>query len=95
MIQDHCSTPQISPDYITMTAALQQAKQPLKEIGGILSEKKKTPHRWPTCLNRTPPKVAFRNNNIYIVQKAEDKYCYEELQEPQEKNMKVFFINYK
>ena len=59
--------PQTSPDYIKMTAAPQQVKESLKEVRGILPEKKKMPCGWPTCLKRTPPKVAFRNNDIYAV----------------------------
>ena len=81
MIQNNCPTPQTSPDYITMTAAPEQAKQPLKEVRGILPKKKKMPYGWPTCLKRITPKVAFRNNEKYNVQKAEDEHHYEEPQD--------------
>ena len=94
MIQNNCPTSQTSPDYLTMIAALEQMKQPLKEIKGILPEKKKMPHGWPACLKRTPPKVAFRYNDICIIQKGEDEHHYKEPkepQEPQEKNMRVFY----
>ena len=43
MIQNNYPSPQTSPDYLTMIAALEQMKQPLKEIRGILPEKKKMP----------------------------------------------------
>ena len=36
------------------------------EIQGILPDKR-TPHGWPTCLKKQPPRVAFRNNDIYMV----------------------------
>ena len=51
-------------------------------------------YRWPACLKRAPPKVAFRNNGIYMVQMDEDDHYYKkpkEPQEPQEKNMRVFY----
>ena len=92
MIQNNCSTPQTSSDYIKMVATPEQAKQFLKDIRGILPMKKKMPHGWPACLKRTPPNVAFRNNDVYNMQKAEEEHHYEEPQEPQEKsNMRVFY----
>lgn len=84
MIQNNCPTPQTSPTYLTMVTATEQMKQPMKEIRGILPEKKKTPHGWPLCLKRTCPKVAFRNNDIYIISRDEDDHHYEEPKEPQE-----------
>ena len=50
MIQNSCPTPQTSPDYIMMVASPQQAQQTVKEIKGILPEKKKMPCRWQKCL---------------------------------------------
>ena len=76
-----------------MVTASEPTKQPLKVVRGILPEKK-MPHGWPACLKKTPPKVAFQNNDIYIAQKDEDDHHYEEpkeTQEPQEKNMRVFY----
>ena len=86
MIQNFCPTSQTSPDYLVMTAAAEPVKQPLREIRGILLEKKKTPHGWLACLKKTPPKVAFRNNDIYLVRSSdEDDHNYEEPKEPQER----------
>ena len=46
----------------------------------------------PKCLKRSPPKIAFQNNDIYNIEKAEDHH-YEEPHEPQEKdNNRVFLI---
>ena len=43
------------------------------------------------CLKRLPLKITFRNNGIYNVRKAEDRY-YDEQQEPKEKdNSRVNF----
>ena len=82
MIQNNCPTLQTSPTYLTMVTATEQMKQLMKEIRGILPEKKKTPCRWPVCLKRTPPKV------------DEGDHHYEEPKEPQESqetNMTVFY----
>ena len=57
------------------------------EIQEILPEKRRTPHRWPTCPKKQPPRVAFRNNDIYMVN-GEDSDPYEE---PQERNVRVFY----
>ena len=53
------------------------AKPHRNEIQGILPDKRRVPHGWPACLRRQPPRVAFRNNDIYIVDDEE----YEELRE--------------
>ena len=82
-------TPQKSPDYVTMVASPQQANQPMKEVRGILPKKRKIPHGWLKCLKRSPPKITFWKNNIYNMQKEEDHH-YEEPQEPQENNNRVF-----
>ena len=47
----------------------------------------RTPHGWPTCLKKQPPRVAFRNNDIYMVN-GEESDPYEE---PQERNVRVFY----
>ena len=85
MIQNFCPTPQTSPNYLAMTAASEPVKQPLREIRGILPEKKKILYCWLACLKKMPPNVAFRNNDIYLVRSSdEDDHHYEEPKEPQE-----------
>ena len=57
------------------------------EIWGILPDKRRTPHRWPACLKKQPPKVAFKNNDIYMINdKESDPY-----KEPQERNVRVLY----
>ena len=57
------------------------------EIWGILLDKRRTPCGWPACLKKQPPRVAFRNNSIYILNGEEsDPY-----KEPQERNVRVFY----
>ena len=54
--QGHFPTPQNSPTYIAMSAAAAvPAKLHQAEIWGILLDKRRTPHRWPTCLKKQPP----------------------------------------
>ena len=36
------------------------------KVRGILPDKRRVPHGWPACLRRQPPRVAFRNNDIYL-----------------------------
>ena len=50
--------------------------------GGILPDKRRVPCGWSACLRRQPPRVAFRNNDIYVV---ED----EDYEEPRERHPKV------
>ena len=65
--QGHCPTPQNSPTYLVMNAAAAAAAKPHRtEIWGILPDKRKAPCGWPACLRRQPPRVAFKNNDIYI-----------------------------
>ena len=47
----------------------------------ILLDKRRVPHGWPACLRRQPPREAFRNNDIYVIDDEEDK----ELRERQPK----------
>ena len=78
--QEHCPTPQTSPTYLAMNATAVLAKPHQMEIQGILPDKRRTPSGWPTCLKKQPPRVAFRNNDIYVVNGEEgDPY-----KEPQE-----------
>ena len=87
MTQGHCPTPQTSPTYIAMNATAVPAKPHGMEIWGILLDKRRTPHGWPACLKKQPPRVAFRNNDIYIVNGEEiDPY-----EEPQERNVRVLY----
>ena len=51
------------------------------EIWGTLPDKR-VPHGWPACLRRQPPRVAFQNNDIYVVDD-------EEYEEPRERHPKV------
>ena len=86
--QGHCPTPQTSPTYIAMNAAAAVPAKPHQmEIQGILPDKRRTPHGWPACLKKQPPRVAFRNNDIYMVN-GEESDPYEE---PQERNIRVFY----
>ena len=86
MTQGHCPTPQNSPTYLAMNAvAVAPAKPHRTEICGILLDKRKRPYGWPSCLRRQPPRVAFKNNNIYMVN-DEEASNYEE---PRERHPKV------
>ena len=53
------------------------AKPHRTKIQGILPDKRKVPHGWPACLRRQPPRVAFKNNDIYMVN-DEEVNSYEE-----------------
>ena len=77
--QEQCPTPQNSPMHTPKSSvtATAPAKPHRNEIQGILLDKRRVPHVWPACLRRQPPRVAFRNNDIYIVDDEE----YEELRE--------------
>ena len=67
------------------TAAAVRAKPHRTEIWGILPDKRKVPHGWPACLRRQPPRVAFTNNDIHVVN-DEESSNYEE---PRERCPKV------
>ena len=85
MTQEQCPTPQNSPTYIPMktpAASAVTAKPHRNKIQGILLDKRKVPCRWPACLRRQPPRVTFRNNDIYIIDD-------EEYEEPKERHPKV------
>ena len=88
MTQEHCPTPQNSPTYLPMTAAATTPTKPHRtEIWGILPNKKRVPHRWPTCLRKQPPRVTFKNNDIYMVNDGEsDTY-----KEPKERHPRVMY----
>ena len=86
MTQGHSTTPQNSPTYLPMNAvAATPAKLQRTKIQGILLDKRRVPYGWPACLRRQPPRVAFRNNDIYMVNDEEgDVY-----EEPRERHPKV------
>ena len=88
MTQGPCPTPQTSPSYLAMNVATGSTKPHCDEIWGILPEKRKTPHGWPACLKKQPPRAAFWNNDIYVVNNGEESNHYEE---PQERNVRVFY----
>ena len=70
------------PGYMAMNHAVMGIpKAPLPEIRSLLTEKRKIPIRWPTCLNRSPPKVAFNSNDIYMKNMENGENFYEEHQE--------------
>ena len=77
--QGHCPTHQTSHTYIAMNATAVSAKPHQMEIWGVLPDKR-TLHGWPTFLKKQPPRVAFRNNDIYMVN-SEESDPYEETQE--------------
>ena len=86
LTQGHCPTPQNSPTYLAMNAlAVAPVKPHRTEIRDILPDKRKVPHGWPACLRRQPPRVAFKNNDIYMVN-DEEPSNYEE---PSERHPKV------
>ena len=57
------------------------------EIQGILPDRKRVPHRWPAFLRKQPPRVAFKNNDIYMINNEESD-TYEELNE---RNLRVMY----
>ena len=59
--QEQCPTPQNSPTHTPKSPA----KPHRNEIQWILPDKRRVPYGWPACLRRQPPRVAFRNNDIY------------------------------
>ena len=78
---EQCPTPQNSPTHASKPP-VSPAKPLRNEVWGILPDKRRVPHGWPACLRRQPPRVAFRNNDIYIIDD-------EEYEEPRERQPKV------
>ena len=79
--QGHYPTPQNSPTYLPMNVVASTPPKPHRtEIQGILPDKRRVPCGWPTCFRRQPPRVAFRNNDICMVN-DEESDIYEELRE--------------
>ena len=83
LTQGQCPTAQNSPTPVqkNSTAAAIPAKPHRNEIQGILPDKRKVPHAWPACLRRQPPRVAFKNNDIYVIDDDDESSNYEELRE--------------
>ena len=78
---EQCPTPQNSPTH-TSKPPVSPTKPHGNEIRGVLPDKKRVPRGWPVCLRRQPLRVAFRNNDIYVID--DEKY-----EEPRERNYKV------
>ena len=88
VMQGHCPTHQNSPTYIAINAAAATPATPHRtEIQGILPDKRRIPSRWPTCIKKQPPRVAFKNNNIYMIN-DEESNTYDELKE---RNLRVMY----
>ena len=68
-------------------AAATPAKPHQTEIQGILPDNRRIHHRWPTCLRKQPPRVAFKNNDIYMVNDEE----HDTYEEPKERNLRVMY----
>ena len=71
---ENCPTPQNSPTHMAKLT-VSPVKPHRNEVWGILPDRRRVPRGWPACLQRQPPRVAFRNNDIYVVEDED----YEEL----------------
>ena len=69
---EQCPTPQNSPTH-TSKPPVSPAKLHRNEVWGNLRDKRRVPHGWPACLRRQPPRVAFQNNGIYVIDNEEYK----------------------
>ena len=78
---EQCPTPQNSPTHMAKLP-VSPVKPHRNEVQRILPDKRRVPNGWPVCLRRQPPRVAFRNNDIYFI---ED----EDYEEPRERQPKV------
>ena len=88
MTQGHCPTPLTSPILHSHECDGSTCKNPSSEnLGNPPGQNKNTPWMVCTCLKKQPTRVAFRNNDIYMVNGEEsDPY-----KEPQERNVRVFY----
>ena len=85
---DTASHLQNSHTYLPMnTTAAAPTKSHRTKIQGILPDKRKVPHGWPACLRRQPPWVAFKNNDIYMINDEEGN----NYEEPRERHPKVHY----
>ena len=78
---EQCPKPQNSPAHASKPP-VSPTKPHRNEIWGVLPDKRRVPHGWPACLRRQPPRLAFRNNDIYVVDD-------EDYEEPRERHPKV------
>ena len=81
---EQCPTAQNSPTHTpkSSVSTTPPAIPHRNEVWGILPDKRRVPHGWPACLRRQPPRVAFQNNDIYVVDD-------EEYKEPRERQPRV------
>ena len=81
LIQNNAPTPQNSPTHMPKTVAV-PAKPHRNEIWGTLLDKRRVPQMDGQLVSEgSHPGVAFRNNDIYVVD-------YEEYKEPRERQPK-------
>ena len=75
IIPEQCPTPQNSPRHTpkSSVSTTPPAKPHRSEVWGILPDKRRVPRGWPACLRRQPPRVAFRNNDIYVIEDEEPR----------------------
>ena len=80
IISEQFPTPQNNPIHTprSSVSTTPPAKPHRNEVQGTLLDKRRVPHGWPACLRRQPPRVASRNNDIYVIEDKE----YEELRDP-------------
>ena len=78
---EQCPTPQNSPTHTSKPPVL-PTKPHRNGIWGVLPDERRVPCGWPTCLRRQSPRVAFRNNDIYVMDDEDDE-------EPRERHPKV------
>ena len=66
---EKCPTPRNSPTHTpkSSVSTISLAKPHRNEVQRTFPNKRRVPHGWPACLRRQPPRVAFRNNDIYVV----------------------------
>ena len=83
---EQCPTLQNSPTHMPKSSVPAPPISPMEphrnEIRGVLPDKRRVPRGWPACLRRQPPRVAFRNNDIYVVDD-------EDYEEPRERHPRV------
>ena len=68
---EQCPIPQNSPTHIpkSSVSTTLPAKPHRNEVWWDPPDKRRVPHGWPACLRRQTPRVAFRNNDTYVVEK--------------------------
>ena len=76
---EQCPTPQNSPTH-TAKLLVSPIKSHRNEVWEVLQDKRRVPHGWPVCLRRQPPRVAFRNNDIYVIDDEEPRERHPKVQ---------------